>query len=153
MDAFIQFLLEYGYAGMWIAAFLAGTVVPFSSEVILVALVRMGLDPMLTIFFATFGNVVGGMTCYWIGHFGNMDWIEKYFKVKPEKIEKAQNFVRGRGAWMGFFAFVPILGSAISIVLGMMRANITVTIIAMATGKFLRYAILVYATEGLVSLF
>lgn len=50
----------------------------------------------------------------------------------------------GHGAWMGFFAFVPILGSAITICLGLMRANITISIISITLGKFLRYAILVY---------
>lgn len=153
MDAVIQFLLEYGYWGMWLAAFLAGTVIPFSSEVVLVAFVKMGLDPMLTILSATFGNVVGGMTCYWLGHLGNMRWIERYFRVSPQKIARAERFVRGRGAWMGFFGFVPILGSAISIVLGMMRANIPITVVSMTLGKFIRYAVLVYITEGLASLF
>lgn len=153
MDAIVQFLLDYGYLGMWLAAFLAGTVVPFSSEVVLVTLVKMGLDPMLTILFATFGNVVGGMTCYWLGHLGNMHWIEHYFRVSPQKIARAERFVRGRGAWMGFFGFVPILGSAISIVLGMMRANIPITVVSMALGKFIRYGVLIYITEGAASLF
>jgi membrane protein YqaA with SNARE-associated domain len=45
---------------------------------------------------------------------------------------------------MAFFAFIPILGSAISIVLGMMRANIWIVILAMTIGKILRYALLVW---------
>lgn len=153
MDVVIQFLLEYGYLGMFLAAFLAGTVIPFSSEVVLVALVEMGLDPMLTIIAATLGNVAGGMTCYWLGHLGNLHWIEHYFGVSPEKIARAERFVNGRGAWVAFFAFLPILGSAISIVLGMMRANIPLTVLSMTIGKFLRYAILIYITEGVATLF
>ena len=153
MDAVVQFLLDYGYWGMFLSAFLAGTVFPFSSEVVIVALVEMGLEPMLTILVATLGNVAGGMTCYWLGHLGNMHWIEHYFKVSPEKIARAERFVNGRGAWVGFFAFLPILGSAISIVLGMMRANIPLTVFSMAVGKFLRYAILIYITEGVATLF
>lgn len=153
MDAVVQFLLEYGYWGMFLSAFLAGTVIPFSSEVVMLALVEMGLDPLLTILVGTLGNVAGGMTCYWIGHLGNLRWIEHYFKVSPEKIARAERFVNGRGAWVGFFAFLPILGSAISIVLGMMRANIPVTILSMSVGKFLRYAVLVYITEGVVTMF
>ena len=35
---------EYGYAGLFIASFLAATVVPFSSEVVFTALVFGGLD-------------------------------------------------------------------------------------------------------------
>ena len=59
-------------------------------------------------------------------------------------MDRAEKFVHGRGAWMAFFAFIPILGSAISIVLGMMRANIWIVILAMTIGKVLRYALLVW---------
>jgi membrane protein YqaA with SNARE-associated domain len=88
-----------------------------------------------------------------MGHLGNMVWIEKYFHVKKEKIERAERFVQGRGAWMAFFAFIPLLGSAISIVLGMMRANIWIVIFAMTIGKILRYALLAWGMVGAASLF
>jgi len=72
--------------------------------------------------------------------------------VKKEKIERAERFVQGRGAWMAFFAFIPILGSAISIVLGMMRANIWIVILSMTVGKTLRYALLVWGVMEAASL-
>jgi membrane protein YqaA with SNARE-associated domain len=50
---------------------------------------------------------------------------------------------------MGFFAFIPILGSAITIALGLMRANIPISISSMAIGKFLRYVLLVYGVQWL----
>ena len=53
----------------------------------------------------------------------------------------------GRGAWMGFFAFLPVLGSAITIVLGLMRANIPISLTSMAIGKFLRYVALIYGAS------
>ena len=53
----------------------------------------------------------------------------------------------GRGAWMGFFAFVPILGSAITIVLGLMRANIPISLTSISIGKFLRYVVLIYSAN------
>ena len=31
MDVALQFLLDYGYIGMFLAAFLAGSILPFSS--------------------------------------------------------------------------------------------------------------------------
>ncbi len=153
MDAFSQYLLDYGYLGMFVAAFLAGTVVPFTSEAVLIVLVKMGLNPCLTTLCATVGNAAGSMTCYWIGHLGNMQWIEKYLKVKPSAMQRAERFVKGRGAWMGFFAFLPVAGSAITIVLGLMRANIWITITAVTTGKLVRYAACILATEGFISLF
>lgn len=77
-------------------------------------------------------------------------WIEKYFHVGPEKIGRAERFVRGRGAWMAFFAFIPVLGSAISIVLGMMRAHVGTVVFAMTVGKVLRYALLVWGVTALI---
>jgi len=50
----------------------------------------------------------------------------------------------GHGAWMGFFAFLPLLGSAITILLGLMRANIPISLASITAGKLLRYLILVY---------
>lgn len=124
MDAILQFLIDWGYWGLFLGSFIAGSVLPFSSEAVLAACVGpLGLDPVISITAATAGNVAGGMTCYWMGHLGNMEWIEKYFHVKKEKMDRAERFVHGRGAWMAFFAFIPILGSAISIVLGMMRGQ------------------------------
>ena len=48
MDAFIQFLTEWGYWGMFLSAFLAGTILPFSSEAVMLACVGLGLDPVLS---------------------------------------------------------------------------------------------------------
>ena len=45
---------------------------------------------------------------------GKMEWIEKYLHVKKKSLDKAERFMAGRGAWMGFFAFLPLLGSAIT---------------------------------------
>jgi membrane protein YqaA with SNARE-associated domain len=65
-------------------------------------------------------------------------------------MDRATRFMAGRGAWMGFFAFVPVLGSAITIVLGLMRANVVISLISMTIGKFLRYAALIYGVGLLI---
>lgn len=153
MDAILQFLIDWGYVGMFLSALIAGTVVPFSSEAVLVACITMGLDPVLSVLVATAGNMVGGMTCYWLGTLGNMKWIEKYFGVSPEKIKRAERFVQGRGAWMAFFMFVPFLGEAIGVVLGLMHANAWITAIAMFIGKAFRYIIVAATALGLTTLF
>ncbi|MGL4852533.1 MAG: YqaA family protein [Phocaeicola sp.] len=153
MDALIQFFIEWGYLGMFLSALIAGTVLPFSSEAVLVACITMGLDPVLSVVAATAGNMMGGMTCYWLGRMGNMKWIEKYFGVKQDKLDRAYRFVHGRGAWMAFFSFVPFLGEAIGVVLGLMRASAGVTALAMFLGKLLRYVAIAAASLGLSTLF
>ena len=142
-----ELLVQFGYIGMFISALLAGSVLPFNSEVGMGALKVAGLDPWWLLISGTVGNVLGGLFNYWIGTFGRMDWIEKYLHIKEEKIIRAQKFMAGRGALMAFFAFVPIIGSAITVALGLMRANIPVTTVSMTAGKFLRYAIIVFGIQ------
>lgn len=150
MDAFNDLLINYGYWGMLIAAFLAGTVFPFSSEVVFVGLMASGLAPTPLIIYGTIGNVAGSMLNYAIGTLGKMEWIERYLHIKPEKIARAERFMGGYGAWMGFFAFLPIIGSAIAVALGLMRANIIITFISMTIGKVLRYLLLMYGMHALM---
>ena len=144
MGALIDILIDFGYWGMLAAAFLAGSFFPFSSEAVMTALVAVGLDPVQLTIYATIGNVAGGLFNYGVGRMGRLDWIEKYLHVSKESLDKATKFMGGHGAWMGFFAFVPILGSAITICLGLMRANIIISVISITLGKFIRYAILAY---------
>ena len=86
-----------------------------------------------------------------------MKYIEKWkqesvrmAREEAESIEKAKHFMAGHGAWMGFFAFLPILGSAITIVLGLTRANIAISLTSITIGKLLRYLILVYGLSFLI---
>lgn len=138
----LDFLIEYGPWGMFVASFIAGSVFPFSSEAIMLAMLAAGVEPIELTIYATVGNVLGSMFNYSVGRMGRLDWIEKYLHVKKEKLDKAQRFMGGHGAWMGFFTFLPVLGSAISILLGLMRANVVITLISIFLGKSLRYIVL-----------
>ncbi len=144
MDAFINLLMQYGYWGMLISAFTAGSFFPFSSEAMMFGLMAAGLDPFTLAIYGTIGNVLGSLVNYGIGRMGKMEWIERYLHVSKKDLDKAERFMAGRGAWMGFFAFVPIIGSAITIALGLMRANLLITTISITLGKIVRYAILIW---------
>ena len=144
MDAFIDLLVQYGW-GMFLASFLAGSVLPFSSEAVMMGLMAAGVNTHPLIIYGTIGNVLGSLLNYYIGTLGRFDWIEKYLHVKPEKLEKAQRLISRYGVWMGFFAFLPILGSAIAIVLGLVRSNIWLTTLAFTVGKVMRYLLIIYS--------
>lgn len=144
MSWIIDFLMSWGYWGMLVSAFLAGSFFPFSSEVVMSGLQAAGLEPIQLVLYGSIGNVLGSMFNYGVGRMGKLEWIEKYLHVKKESLDKAQNFMADRGDWMGFFAFLPLLGSAITIVLGLTRANIVISVISITIGKVLRYVLLVY---------
>ncbi len=150
IQALTDFLLNYGYWGMLLAAFLAGSFFPFSSEAVMLGLFAAGLNTEPLIIYGTIGNVLGSMFNYSVGRLGRMEWIERYLHVKKESLDKAQRFMAGHGAWIGVFAFLPILGSGITICLGLMRANIVISTISITIGKLLRYIILM-AGAGLIA--
>ncbi|MCR5077068.1 MAG: DedA family protein [Prevotella sp.] len=149
MDVLTHLLLDYGYWGMLLAAFLAGSFFPFSSEAVMLGLLAAGLHPVPLLIYGSVGNVMGSMFNYGLGRLGKLEWLERYFHVKPESIARAQRFMAGRGAWTGIFAFLPIIGSAITIVLGLTRANVVLSILSVTIGKVLRYLVLLWGA-GLV---
>lgn len=136
---------------MLIAAFLAGSFFPFSSEAVMLGLFAAGLKAEPLIIYGTIGNVLGSMFNYSVGRLGRTEWIERYLHVKKKDLDKAKRFMAGHGAWIGFFAFLPIIGSAITICLGIMRANIAISTISITVGKLLRYIALMLSVGLIVS--
>ena len=147
IDILVQWLIDWGYPGLFLSAFLAGSLIPFSSEIVLLTLVKLGLNPMACLVLATLGNTLGGMTCYGMGWAGRTDWIERYLHVKQDKVDRMQLFLQGKGAMMAFFAFLPFVGGVLAVALGFMRSNITVTTLSMMLGKLLRYIVLLWAMQ------
>lgn len=153
MDALIQFFIDWGYIGLFISALVAGSILPFSSEVVMTILVQMGADPTMCLISASVGNTIGGLLCYWLGYLGNMEWIERWLKIEKQKIDKVSGFVKRYGAVMGLFGVLPWVGEAIIVLLGLMRANVYVTTITMFIGKFVRYLLIILTLQGVNSLF
>ncbi len=146
LDGFV----EYGYIGLFIASFLAATILPFGSEFVFVTLIAVGLDPWTCTIVASAGNWLGGMTNYYLGRLGKIEWIEKYLKIPKEKTDKIQHFLEGKGAFMAFFSFLPVVGDVIAVALGYMRANVYWVNISMFLGKFARYAAIMYGMSWIV---
>ena len=90
METLTQFLIDWGYWGLFFSALIAGSVVPFSSEAVMLVLVHMGLDPVLCVVSAASGNTLGGMSCYWIGTLGKSEWITR-LGVKEKQLDKGDD--------------------------------------------------------------
>ncbi len=144
LDGFV----EYGYIGLFLASFLAATILPFGSEFVFAGLLAMGMNAWGCVIVATVGNWLGGMTNYYLGRLGKIEWIEKYLKVDKAKIDKMQHWLEGKGAIMAFFSFMPVVGDIIALALGYMRANVYIVNVAMLAGKFVRYLVIMYIMYG-----
>lgn len=132
-------LLEYGYAGLFIGAFLAATIIPFSSDVLLVGLLAAGGDPFISVAVATLGNWLGGLTSYWLGRVGKWEWIERWLHVSREKLERQKSKIDRYGSLMAFLSWLPFVGDILAVGLGFYRTPFTRSAIFMLLGKGARF--------------
>lgn len=139
-------LFEYGYWGLFLASFLAATILPFSSEAILSLSIYAGFDISLTVTVASFGNWLGGLSSYYLGYLGKWEWIEKVLRVKREKAEKVRAYLQKRGNTFAFFAFLPFVGDLIPLGLGLIRTNPYWMALFMGIGKLSRYIVWAWLT-------
>ena len=132
-----------GYWALFVVSFGAATILPFGSEPFFTAMVAGGYDLGWCLAAATAGNWLGGMSTYGLGRLGKTDWLVRYFKVSPERLEKIRSAIRGKGAWPAFFCFLPVAGDVIAFVSGLFRADVFWVGLFMLAGKFIRYLLIV----------
>jgi membrane protein YqaA with SNARE-associated domain len=142
----MEYFTEFGYIGLFFASFLAATIMPLSSEVVLVFLLLKSINPIILISVATFGNVLGSFVNYFIGAWGSMLIIKKFLRISEDNFSRAKLRFKKYGAYSLFFAWVPIIGDPLTVVAGVLKINILLFIALVTSGKLIRYIIIAYAT-------
>jgi len=136
--------IEVGYFGLFVATFLAATVIPFSSEAIVGTMMAADFDPWMLLLVATAGNTLGGMTSFGLGYLGNWRALSRYLRVKEEKVEHWKTTVDKYGAYTALLCWTPFIGDVIGVALGIFKANIWRTAFWMTVGKGVRYAVIIW---------
>ena len=137
----LEWLISLGYVGLFIGAFLAATIIPFSSDVMMVGLLVAGGDPVVCVIVATLGNWLGGLTSYGLGRLGKWEWIEKWFRIKPETLEKQKAKVDKYGSGLAFFSWLPGIGDVLAMALGFYKTDLKKTALFMLIGKGARFVL------------
>ncbi len=136
-------LLSYGYLGLFLASFLASTLVPFGSEGILVFLVYEKLNIPTLVLVASAGNYLGACTSYYIGLKGR-GLVERYLRIDSRDIEKAEKYFSRYGMYILLFTWLPFIGDAFTVAGGLLRLRFWIFSVLVFTGKFLRYLAVAY---------
>lgn len=148
----MDWLIDYGYVGLFLGSFLAATVVPFSADVLLVVLLAAGADPYLAITLATIGNWLGGLTSYWLGRIGKWSWLEKYFGIRQEKLERQRERIMRWRSLLAFMTWLPVIGDVLAVALGFYRIGFVRSAVFMLLGKgtrFILWAVIYYLVRPL----
>ena len=128
-------------AALFASSFVAATVFPGASELVLLGVIRQYPDVLwLAIGIATLGNTLGGVTSYWIG------------RVVPNRVQhRAINTLQRYGYATLLFSWLPIIGDALPIAAGWLRLNAWVALVAIAIGKLARYLLIAAASSLFVT--
>ena len=140
----MEYFTEFGYVGLFFASFLAATILPLSSEVVLSFLLLNHLNPIILVSVATFGNVLGALVNYAIGFWGSILLIRKVLKISEGEFVKAKQRFQKYGVFSLLFAWVPVIGDPLTVVAGVLKINILIFFILVTSGKLIRYVIISY---------
>jgi membrane protein YqaA with SNARE-associated domain len=132
---------------LFAAAFISATILPGGSEAVLVATIALGsVDWVTLVAVATLGNTLGSATNWMIGRFFAQYKDHPRFPLSPEKYEKYAGWYAKWGVWTLAMSWVPLIGDALTIVSGLMRAPFWLAMIIIALAKGTRYVLVAVAT-------
>lgn len=129
---------------LFFSAFLAATILPFYSEVVMFALLRQGGDPLLLLVVATLGNTLGSVVNWWIGLYLLRFQDRPWFYFSSAQIARAQAWFQRYGYWTLLLAWLPVGGDPLTLVAGIMKIRLRVFLVLVALGKGLRYVAVIY---------
>lgn len=135
----MDFAVSESLGGLFISSFLAATLLPGGSEVVLFAVLRLHPDEAAAaLSLATLGNTLGGMTTYWMA------------RALPQKLA-ARPLVLARrwGAPVLAFAWAPVVGDALCAAAGWLRLAWLPSMLWMAAGKAARYGAILWLARGI----
>ena len=133
----------YGPLGLFISAFLAATLLPFSSEAALVAALSTGMDKPVALISASSGNVLAVLVNYLLGFWLYEKMHEKLERSKTGKKAVAIGHKYGYGALL--LSWLPVIGDPITLVAGLVRLNVIGFLLIAGSLRVLRYWLIVQA--------
>ncbi len=139
----------YGYWGLFAASFLAATLLPLSSEVVLGFLLLNGADPVIAVGVATCGNVLGSCLNYAIGLGGNKILLKKVLRISEEEFNKSAERYKKWGVYSLLLAWVPVIGDPITVIAGVLKTKFMLFLILVTTGKLVRYIVITIISMNL----
>lgn len=136
----------WSYLTAFGSGFLAATLLPVASEVVVVGLAtRPDVEVGPLWLAASLGNTLGAVVNYGLGRFA-LHWRDRrWFPVRPDQLARAQAWFRRWGVWTLLLAWAPVVGDALTVIAGIMRVRPLAFVTLVFIGKAARYAALLWA--------
>jgi membrane protein YqaA with SNARE-associated domain len=131
------------YAGLFLTAFIAATILPMQSEAVLAGLLLSGNYLVwLLLLVASIGNVAGSVVNWGLGRVIERVRDRQWFPVKPDALARAQAWYHRYGRWTLLLSWVPIVGDPLTVAAGIMRERLVIFVALVTVAKAGRYLVL-----------
>lgn len=131
------------YSGLFLAAFVAATILPAQSEAVLAGLIVAGTQPVWALIaVASLGNILGSLTNWGLGRGIERFRHLKWFPASEREIDKARAFYLKWGYWSLLLSWVPIIGDPLTVIAGVMREPLWRFLLLVSLAKIGRYLVL-----------
>lgn len=129
-------------------SFLAATILPGSSEILLATLVVARPAESISLFVvATVGNTLGAALNWalgrWLLHYAGRRW----FPVSERGLALATSWFNRYGSWSLLFSWLPVVGDPLTVVAGVLRVNLYIFLLLVVIGKAARYVAVLWGAE------
>ena len=138
------------YAGLFVAALVAATLLPMQSEAALVGLLLSGYSPWLLLLVASAGNVLGSVINWLLGRGIERFRDRRWFPANQAALDRAQGWSQRYGKWSLLLSWVPVIGDPLTVIAGVMREPFPVFLALVTVAKVGRYAVLTFVTLGII---
>lgn len=126
------------------SAFLSATLLPGSSEALLLFRLNEGAAWFPLVVVATAGNLLGSILTYAMGRAGNTALHSRVLRIDEHDIRRAENWFRRWGRPSLLLAWLPIVGDPLCLAAGLLRVGPIPFIMLVGVGKLARYAFLAW---------
>ena len=138
-------IILISYFQLLIISFLAATILPLSSELVLsTMLLTDSFDKYLLLVVASFGNIFGSSVNWYLGKKILIFKDRKWFPVNEKQIAKSEMYFKKYGIWSLLLAWVPIIGDPLTVIAGILRVNFFTFLLLVSISKTLRYIFLIF---------
>lgn len=137
------------YLLLFVIGFVAATLLPASSEVLLLSLHQQGNDALGLWLVATAGNSLGSCVNWWLGTEIRRFKARRWFPVNPVQLSRAERHFNRYGYWSLLFAWLPIVGDPLTFMAGILRVKFSLFVVLVTTGKGMRYAAILLIAQNI----
>lgn len=138
------------YLGLFLAAFVAATILPAQSEAVLAGLLANGQHPAAALIgVATVGNTLGAVVNWWLGRSLEKFRDRRWFPVSMVQLERTQVWFQRWGLWSLLLSWMPFGGDALTVAAGLMRVPLLPFTLIVGVAKLTRYLVV----AGVVGMF